>query len=552
MSYVIGIDTGGTYTDAVLLDTKGGISRIIRKSKAFTTHDRLETGIEESISKLCVSGTDFLLIDKVVLSTTLATNAIVEGNLHKVGVIIVGDMPKGKIASGYIRQVPGKINIKGRMLVNVNREKTLRALSELRPHVQAIAVSGASSVRNPMMEQEVRNIIRDACDLPVMCGHEFVNELGYLERTNTVTINAGLLPIINRFLDAIKNVLNDFKINAPIFVVKGDGSIATEKFICERPIETVLSGPAASMIGTIHLTGVKDAVVSDMGGTTTDTGIVENQRVALSKEGAKIGDWRLKIKSAKLYTSGLGGDSQIKEDKGAFSIGPKRVLPACRGGVDITPTDLMHVSGEFNQWDSDLAKAAVAAAAESRFLSVKEYVENAENAVVKKIYDENIAVYKDYDFPICAIGAPVRSWYTKVRDQYDFELIIPENYDVANAVGAAMAGIQESAEAVVRTGEEGRGYLIHTEKGRFFVTDRLEAVKKAVMVSMEHAQKLIMDQNLEVDQVEISCSDVYMEKGKLKRSEFIIYALSDLKEIKDYESYVETRIKVSANGKNFI
>ncbi len=552
MAYVIGIDTGGTYTDAVLLDAKRKPPQIIKKAKAFTTHDQLEIGIRESVFRLRLGGADIPLIDKVVLSTTLATNAIVEGNLHKVGVIIVGDMPKGKIASEYVRQVPGKINIKGRMLVNVNKEETLRALEDLRPRVQAIAVSGASSVRNPMLEQEVRDIVRGACDLPVMCGHEFVSELGYLERTNTVAINAGLLPIINRFLEAIKNVLRDFNILAPIFVVKGNGSIATERSISERPIETALSGPAASMIGAINLTGIKDAVVSDMGGTTTDTGIVQNQRVALSKDGAKIGDWRLKIKSAKLYTSGLGGDSQIRDDNGDFHIGPKRVLPACRGGPDITPTDLTHVSGEFDQWDTELAKAAVARAAGNRFLSVEEYAKHAENAVVKKILDESIGPYKGYDLPICAIGAPAGSWYAKVRDQYDFELIIPEHYDVANAVGAATAGIQESAEAIVRPGEEGRGYLVHTEKGRFFIMDRLEAVRKAVMISIEHAQAAIINQNLEVDQTEISCTDAYMEQGRLKRREFRIYALSDLKEIKDYEAYVETRIKVSANGKNFI
>lgn len=95
----------------------------------------------------------------------------------------------------------------------------------------------------------------------------------FLERTNTVAINAGLLPIINRFLEAIKNVLEKMKIDAPIFVVKGDGSIATEDLIREKPIETSLSGPAASMIGTINLTGIENAIVSDMGGTTTDTGL---------------------------------------------------------------------------------------------------------------------------------------------------------------------------------------------------------------------------------------------------------------------------------------
>ena len=102
-------------------------------------------------------------------------------------------------------------------------------------------------------------------------------------------------------------------IKAPVFVVKGDGSIATEKSIKEKPIDTALSGPAASMIGTINLTGIENAVVTDMGGTTTDTGIVKDKRVELSEKGADIGGWRIKIKSAKLHTIGLGGDSAVQK-----------------------------------------------------------------------------------------------------------------------------------------------------------------------------------------------------------------------------------------------
>ena len=292
MAQVIGIDTGGTYTDAVLLDTDvSGMKKIVGKAKAFTTHERLEEGIAMSLEKLreTVYGPGnkkrFEKIDKVVLSTTLATNAIVENKLHEIGLIIVGDEPKGEIATRYIEKVPGRINIKGRVLVNVNRKAVEEAVERLLPDVKAIAVSGAASVRNPAQEHEVRDIVCEKCSLPVMCGSEFVHELGYLERTNTVVINAGLLPIINRFLEAIGNVLRDMNIDAPVFVVKGDGSMVSEEFIKKRPIETALSGPAASMIGTINLTGVENAIVADMGGTTTDTGVVRGKRVELSQEG---------------------------------------------------------------------------------------------------------------------------------------------------------------------------------------------------------------------------------------------------------------------------
>ena len=161
MSYVTGIDTGGTYTDAVLLDTeKKGVEAIVRKAKAFTTHEKLENGIEKSMGALNLTPDDTSQIEKVVLSTTLATNAIVEKKLHKVGLIVVGDMPRGEIASQYIESVPGRINIKGRALVNVSRKATEKALKRLLPHVGAIAISGAASVRNPMQEQEVKQIVQ--------------------------------------------------------------------------------------------------------------------------------------------------------------------------------------------------------------------------------------------------------------------------------------------------------------------------------------------------------------------------------------------------------
>lgn len=354
MAYIIGIDTGGTYTDAVLLDAnKHGADSVERKSKAFTTHIELEQGIRNSIEKLNLTAAEIERIEKVVLSTTLATNAIVEGKLHKVGLILIGGEPKGSIAAEYVNKISGTVNIKGRILSDIDEEEAKKAIEELIPKVDAIAVSGLASVRNPVLEQKVKAIIRGICDLPVMCGHEFVSDLGFLERTNTVVINAGLLPVINHFIKAIKSVLEQLNIKAPVFVVKGDGSIAKVDAIQNTPIDTVLSGPAASMIGAINLSGINDAIVADMGGTTTDTGIVRKKRVELSPDGAIIGTWKIRIKSAKLYTFGLGGDSRIKLRNGVAEIGPERVLPACRGGDGAaTPTDILHYTGEFEKWST--------------------------------------------------------------------------------------------------------------------------------------------------------------------------------------------------------
>lgn len=556
MSYVIGIDTGGTYTDAVLLDpAKRSAAGVLRKSKAFTTHGNLEEGIEESIRRLKIGGTERKGIESIVLSTTLATNAVVENNLHKVGLVLIGDKPRGKLATDYVEQVPGKMNIKGRVLVNIDKGQALEAARRLLPHVEAIAISEAASIRNPSQELEVKGIVKSVCTLPVMCGHEFVSELGYLERTNTVVINAGLLPIINRFTDAIKNVLAKEKINAPIFIVKGDGSIATVDITNEKPVETVLSGPAASMIGTINLTGLKNAVVSDMGGTTTDTGVVRDRRVELSKSGALIGSWKIKVKSAKLHTTGLGGDSRIRNCSDMIRIGPERVLPVCRGGEkDLTPTDILHYTGEIKIWDPNPAIRAVDAHAKARGLMPDEYVQKAEEAVIDKIYVENIRQYEDLSFPICAIGAPADSWYGKTQKKYQFELVVPENYEVANAVGAAMAGLRESLDAVIRPGEEGHGYLVHTEKARFVCMDRMEAVHKACEETRKNVEERILSQNLVPDLVEEDCVDVYMDGDRLvyKKVSLTACEWEATEKERNCGQFLETRIRISVSGKNFI
>jgi len=532
MAYVIGIDTGGTYTDAVLLDSsKHGADSVVRKAKAFTTHDKLENGIKESISKLLLTDTEVRQIERVVLSTTLATNAIIEGNIYKVGLILLNEKPDVKLATEHVRTVNGAMNIKGRVLVNVNRKQVERAAGELLMCTDAIAVSGVASVRNPVLEQQVKRMIMAKYDVPVICGHELVSDLGFWERTNTAIINAGLLPIIERFTRAIKNVLNVFDINAPTFLVRGDGSVAKLDAMKNKPIDTVLSGPASSMIGTINLTGIDNAIVSDMGGTTTDTGIVINKRVSLSPDGATIGDWKIRIRSAKLHTFGLGGDSEITAENGVIRIGPKRVLPACRGGRNVmTPTDLLHYTGEFTEWDRERSAAVIKEYAIKRGISADTFVNDTLSAVSKKIYDENISLHRELGFPVCAIGAPAEAWYKKTQEEYDFDLLIPENFEVANAVGAATAGIYETVEALVRKGEEGDGFLVHTVIGRFFRTEKYDAVEVAVQKSREEAVRRITAQNLEPGEINTECQDIYSE---------------------DTGKYIETRITISVNGNIF-
>ena len=556
MPYVIGIDTGGTYTDAVLLDTTiQGADCIRRKAKAITTHEKLEEGIRNSLMGLKLSDSDIEKIEKVVLSTTLATNAIVEGKIGTIGLLMIGGAPAGKLATEEALAVDGKVNIKGRIIRDIDKEEVKRAVKKLLPHVESFAVSGQASVRNPILEQRVKAVIQNLCDLPVVCGHELVSELGYLERTNTAVVNAGLLPIIDQFIKAIKTILEEQKIEVPIFVVKGDGTIARIDSIRSTPVDTVLSGPAASIIGAINLTGVKDAVVVDMGGTTTDIGIVRNKRVELSQDGAIVGGWKIRIKSAKLYTYGLGGDSEIRMENGCVRVGPERLLPACRGGEHhVTPTDILHYTGEFVQWDrrksvdAIMEQAGLADSGED----ADGYVLHAKEAIIEKIYD-NLKRYRRIKFPISAIGAPAESWYRIVQKKHNFNLMVPRHYEVANAVGAATSGVSVEVEAVIRPGEEGGGYLVHAVSERFEYEEYPDALQKGVEVTRERAVRLIQEQNLEISYISYECRNMYLDKDQIMYEELRIGEDGKVEAgtNEDYGKYLETQIKVLAGGKIF-
>ncbi|MBQ2764903.1 MAG: hydantoinase/oxoprolinase family protein, partial [Firmicutes bacterium] len=281
MAYIIGIDTGGTYTDAVLLDTDHGM--IKAKAKAFTTKEDLSVGIEKSLRGLGVLPD---AIEKIVLSTTLATNAVVENELAPVGAIYIGKRPRCDFPDIPSVTVKGKINVKGREEVCLDENEILAVADHIKKNSSSIAVVGYMSVRNPVQELRVKELIREHTSLPVVCGHELSGNLGFKERAATAILNAALLPIIASFLDSMEQVLKKMSIDAPVFMVRGDGTMAELGMIREKPAETVLSGPATSIIGAKYLTGSSFALISDMGGTTTDTAVLENGMVRLSEFGA--------------------------------------------------------------------------------------------------------------------------------------------------------------------------------------------------------------------------------------------------------------------------
>ena len=332
----LGIDTGGTYTDAVIFSDARGV---IAKAKSLTTRHDLSEGIAGAAdAALAAAQIDSREIRLVSLSTTLATNALVEGQGQRVALVMIGfgedDLARdglGEAAkAGPVIFLPGGHDVHGRE-TPLEMDRLQEALPQLATEVSAFAVAGYFAVRNPAHEQRVRDLILRETGLPVTCSHELSSKLGGPRRALTTLLNARLVGMIGRLVGACEAYLAGRNIAAPLMVVRGDGALISASEARLRPIETILSGPAASLAGAQFLTGLDSAVVSDIGGTTTDVAILENGRPKLDPDGAMVGGHRTMVEAVAMRTYGLGGDSEVRIDLAGLvariELGPRRVLP---------------------------------------------------------------------------------------------------------------------------------------------------------------------------------------------------------------------------------
>jgi N-methylhydantoinase A/oxoprolinase/acetone carboxylase beta subunit len=327
----IGIDTGGTFTDAVAVDLDSGA--ILAKAKRPTTRGDLAVGIRDALS--AIDAGLFGRVELVSLSTTLATNAVVEGKGARVGLIIAVPDPAtfelpGGLPAADVVVIAGAHSPDGGLRTPLDIDAAATAVARMGGSVDAFAISAYFSVANSEHETAVRSLIARSSGLPVVCGHELSQRIGMVERATTAALNARLLPLVRDLLDAVRGTLDEFDIDAPLMVVKGDGSLTAEKVARLRPVDTVLSGPAASVVGACRLSGLATALVADMGGTTTDIALVAGGMPEVSAEGALVGGWRTRVQALDVRTVGLGGDSRVRVGPRArLTLGPDRAIPLC-------------------------------------------------------------------------------------------------------------------------------------------------------------------------------------------------------------------------------
>ncbi|HML32428.1 hydantoinase/oxoprolinase family protein [Sporomusa sphaeroides] len=651
MAFRLGIDTGGTYTDGVIWDDSE--QKIVTKAKALTTHGNLVEGITNCLQALQFN--DLTRIQGVALSTTLATNAIVEGRGCEAGLLLIGHQPIAAIPTPYVEVVTGGHDVRGNPLAELDTNGIHLALDRFNGKVDAVAISGYFSVRNPEHEAIARELVSSKLGIPVVCGHQLTTALGFHERTVTAVLNAKLIPVIAELITSVKAVISSMGITAPLMLVKGNGTLMNEETARKKPIDTILSGPAASVIGSTTLAGCPEAIVLDMGGTTTDIAILKNHKPRISPEGAMIGNWLTRVEAAEIYTYGLGGDSYIYLNNKELMVGPQKVWPlslvvrqypylqaeiqeqaqtkSCwmdfqptdafilvkdkyakctaaeasiitlladgphtftylamrlqEDGLEefqllanlrrltgngvvaktsLTPTDLLHVMGQYTSWDTSAAKLGVAIMAKELGVDTEQFLTRAWAAIMENLYfaviqsllnyegssillhknkdikylfqqalyagEETLGLSAHVNYPIIAIGAPAHAYLPQIAKKLNCELIIPENADVANAIGAVAGQVVEKLKILVKA-LPGHGAVVHFPWERKTVSD-YPAAKRLGIEQGQLQAKAMAEQSGAADiEIVMEVEEVYGDSDR---------SLGD-------KTLLETRITITVLGR---
>ncbi|WP_299651136.1 hydantoinase/oxoprolinase family protein [uncultured Tateyamaria sp.] len=337
MAILLGVDTGGTYTDAVLMQDE---DRVLARAKALTTRHDLAVGVGQAVrAVLDEADVEPGAVGMASLSTTLATNALVEGQGGRVALIYIGFRERDVQAQGLAEALGGDPvcvlagghTHDGSQAAPLDETALLAFLETHKRDVSSFAVAAQFATRNPAHELRAMELVREVTGRPVSASHQLSAKLGGPKRALTAVLNARLIGMIDALIGRAEGELRAIGVTAPMMVVRGDGALMSSAQARGRPIETILSGPAASIVGARWLTGADHALVSDIGGTTTDVAVLRGGRPVIDPHGARVGPHRTMVEAVAMRTTGLGGDSEVhfvaEGLRGGVTLGPRRVLP---------------------------------------------------------------------------------------------------------------------------------------------------------------------------------------------------------------------------------
>ncbi|WP_406670198.1 hydantoinase/oxoprolinase family protein [Methanolobus sp. ZRKC4] len=434
--------------------------------------------------------------------------------------------------------------------------------------------------------------------MPVVCGHELSQDLGAYERAVTAALNAQLLPISDHFIKSVMEEVERRNIDAKLLMLKCDGTVVGLKDALEKPVESIFSGPAASLVGASYLSGCETCAVIDVGGTSTDVSAVYDGVPELTDAGATVGNWRTRVRATRMETSAMGGDSHVWTCSRKIHIGPRRVIPLClasskypgfleklkknvvpmrsvldrniqptkffmRSGfeaiglneseaevykvigdepmsfneitslskkhpstimidslihkrliqpVGFTPTDALHVLGDYTLWDTEASKVGADKLRNLYKMEILEFCNEVKDIVarnmafnlmsyilydversgIKKIVDGQFPARFKMDVPVVLLGGPVSALCEELSKVIDAEIVVPEHAEVGNAAGALFGKGIKRIEIFIRPvsiADPGEGYLAFSPIGR----KDFEKYHDAVGYANKHGKHMVLE-----------------------------------------------------------
>lgn len=453
---LLGIDVGGTFTDAVIIDG----ANVVSWAKRRTTKDNLMNGITEALGAVLVD-IDSAQIEQVTLSTTVVTNTIVEHKEQPVDLYVVAGPGRNVDDIFPVRPVylKGYTDHRGIVVESTKCE----AINHIAHTVQSrsgtnlAAVSAKFGVRNPKEELDVTNALSAMYDT-ISTGSSLSGNLNFPRRTISAYFNSAVTDVFNRFRQAVRDALVAHNITAPVYILKADGGSLPIDTIASVPVETVFTGPAATVLGleALRSATLDHTVALDIGGTTTDISLWKQGKPLMTKEGVSIRNYPSAVRSFAVTSVGIGGESVVRYNNGNLTVGPERVGPSVAlGGKEPTLGDALIVLGKAQYGDGQKAYDGIAqidstidaTTMAQRIVNVAvQVIQEGIDTVVANENKRPIYVVADIVHPdpfvpaqLVIVGGTAASLGPIIGDQLGLPIHIPSDAAVANAIGAGVA-----------------------------------------------------------------------------------------------------------------
>ena len=468
---LLGIDVGGTFTDAVILEQ----GEIAAQAKRATTHD--------DVLRCVLAALDAVLkpelaakLERVVISSTIVTNALTEGRLDDVFLAVIAG--PGMNIAGHLPVTPcylqGYVDHRGKIMAQLDLLKLLQQRGK-----GVAAVSGKFSVRNPQLEYQAEHELKKCGYKKIFLGSGLSGELNFVRRTNSAYFAAQVYELFAHFCERIREALAERGVHAPVHILKADGGTLPLAVALEQPVEAVFTGPAASVLGIEALAApTVNSISLDVGGTTTDIAFWENGLPLMAQRGAVINGFPTAVRAFHMRSVGIGGDSRIHKTADGYTVGPEREGPAAAvGGEVATLSDALIVAGYVSFGDTARSLAALEKFGSEPQLEAQRIIASAVGIIrgtIETMLDEwaKQPVYTVDDVirgtefvpaQLIGVGGGAPGLIKALGEAMELPVEIPEGAMVANAIGAAVARPTLSAGLRADTTE---GFYIIPESGR--------------------------------------------------------------------------------------